>query len=316
MWGALIAAGATLVGQLVAQGQYDQAQALREQVLEQIKESGMSIPEFDALVAEQAKAHGDVQADPHLRGAQLDALSQLQDLSSKGGMDEQAQAQLAQAEGRSNQFLRSNNQAILNNRAARGLGGSGDELAALLSGSEAASQQNSAGGIQAAANARQRALEALMNGAGLAGNVRGQDFTLDQANRAAADEMARFNAGLRQDTNKYNQQHEMDLARLQMQQARDYANAANGVEAGADAMGDRYGQDFAAFGKAGGEAFNAYNQKKPYDDNGVPTDTSLDDWETGQYGGQDYGNQGTIGGVGGDLKKKPEEDDIYTGWTR
>ncbi|HYF34349.1 MAG TPA: hypothetical protein VD994_03575, partial [Prosthecobacter sp.] len=88
--------------------------------------------------------------------------------------------------------------AIMENRKARGLYGSGDEYAQRMLASQMAATRASREGLQTAADARKRSLEALMQTGQLSGQIRGQDY--DQAARKAAalDEIRRFNTSNRQ----------------------------------------------------------------------------------------------------------------------
>lgn len=312
IWGAIAAAAASAIGQAMAEGRYADAQRMREIALQNIVQAGMNIPAFDKLVAEQAQGYGNIQANPQARQAQMDALSQLQSLSSQGGMDPQAQAQMVDARNSANQYLRSNTQAVLNDRQARGLGGSGDELAAILSGGQAASQQNMMGSVSAAAAARERALQALMGGSQLAGNIRGQDFELDNSNRNAFNAMQEFNTGLRQQANMYNKDYQLALAQAKMQSARDYANATNGVAAGADASGDRIGRDMAAAGEFANNAMNAYGQSQQSGGGDLQMPSSAGDSQISAMQ-----NQGTIGGFAGQIGGNDltyNQNGNYRGW--
>lgn len=121
---------------------------------------------------------------PDMRGDQTAAIDYLQQLYSQGGMDPQAKAALAQAQQSNAARERMARGAIGQNAAARGVGGSGVEIASQLANQQGAANRNSSAGTAAAADARTRAIQALMGSASIAGNVRGQDSSLAQFNAA------------------------------------------------------------------------------------------------------------------------------------
>jgi hypothetical protein len=88
--------------------------------------------------------------------------------------------------------------AIGQNMAARGVGGSGVEIASQLANQQGAANRNSMAGTQAAADARQRAIAALMGSANIAGNVRGQDSALAQFNASQRLRQAQGVSGVQQ----------------------------------------------------------------------------------------------------------------------
>lgn len=166
--------------------------------LEGIVQQGVYTPEqADAILQEQT-GFNRISTDPRLQQAQMEALRRLQGLS-ETGMDITDRARLfaiSQAEGARS---RGEREAILQNAAARGLSGSGLELAAQLGQQQGAATRGAAEGFGVAEAAQQRALQALQGAGGLAGQIRGQSFE-EQAQRARAQDIInQFNTRQRQD---------------------------------------------------------------------------------------------------------------------
>jgi hypothetical protein len=136
----------------------------------------------------------DINTDPRLVDAQMQALTGLQGVADSGGMTLADEAALNRIQGQSAQADKGRRDAILQNMQARGMGGSGLELLAQLQSSQAATDQASQQGLDVAGMAQQRALDAMMRGGSLAGDIRGQGFGEQAAIKSAQDEINKFNA--------------------------------------------------------------------------------------------------------------------------
>lgn len=122
-----------------------------------------------------------VQDNGQGRAAQIKALQSLQQLG-QGGLNAQDRADLLQANNAAAQQNRGAQEAILSNQRARGVGGGGAELAARMAAQQAAANTASQNSNQIAANARQRALQA-MQAAGITGSdLRNSDLNLASRN--------------------------------------------------------------------------------------------------------------------------------------
>lgn len=125
----------------------------------------------------------------------------------QSGQDVIGDAQRAQAEFEAGAGAKSRRQQILAEMAQRGLagsgaGGSGQELLAQLSGSQAEQAQQYQAGLQAAQGAEQRRLSALDKMANLSGDIRSQNTRVEGVN---ADIMNSYNQRLANAQNIYNQ---------------------------------------------------------------------------------------------------------------
>lgn len=151
-------------------------------------------------------AFEDIDSDPALRDAQMGSIGKLDEIIAGGGLTMRDRANLERLRGETAAADRGRRDAILQNMAARGMGGSGMELLASLQSAQAATDRDAMAGLETAAQAEERALQAIMQKGELAGSLRGQDFdeaariaaahdAIEQFNAAAANQNAQFNAG-------------------------------------------------------------------------------------------------------------------------
>jgi len=182
----------------------------------------------------------------------------------------------------------SNQKAILENRAARGMAGSGDELAAQLQASQSGANRASQESRAVAALALQNQMNALQGSSSLASNLDAQQYAKAKAAAEAGDSISRFNVQNQQNVantnvqnrntaqqqNLSNQQNvansNVDVANRQetankglyqqdfnnrMTKAQASANALTGqasnLQAAANATGSMWGDIGAGVGKAG-----------------------------------------------------------------
>jgi hypothetical protein len=163
--------------------------------------------EVRAMQAREAlagpSAMNQVATDPRLKQAQMNALASLQELSN-GGMNAQDKAQLSQIQGQTAQADKGRRDAIMQNMAARGMSGSGNELLAQLQSSQAATDRQAQQGLDVAGMAQQRALASLQQAGSLGGNMQGQEFEQKSAQAQATDAISKFNAQNSQANSQFN----------------------------------------------------------------------------------------------------------------
>lgn len=138
------------------------------------------------------------EVDPATRSMQMQALRSLMGMGEAGGMDPQSRSDLMQSQAMAAREQRAQQGAIRNDFAARGRGGGGTELALRAAAGQQSANANAMAGVQAAGDARTRALQALASGAGLAGQVRGADYAQAADRAGARDRVAEYNARNRQ----------------------------------------------------------------------------------------------------------------------
>lgn len=162
--------------------------------LEQLVQQGVLQPEqAQAILVEKSRME-DIQTDPALEQAQMDALLGLQEISDGGGLTTADRSRLNQISMDENRQARGAREAIIQNAEARGAGGSGLEMLAKLTADQDAATRKSSRDLDVAGMAQERALQALMQQGQMAGNIRGQSFGEQSAKAGAADAISKFNA--------------------------------------------------------------------------------------------------------------------------
>lgn len=182
-----------IVGQGQAQGQLDAANDARQAALQQYlginvpsiasqqlnlqqyQNAGNLTPQMEQALQQGPNAMAGIQTDPRLVQAQMAALSQLSTTGAMG-MTPGEQAALTQAQNNAAAQAQAKSGQILNQFAARGMGGSGAELAAQLSNSQNSAQQLANNSNQVAQNAQQNALQAMSQAGQLGGQMQSQQF--------------------------------------------------------------------------------------------------------------------------------------------
>ncbi len=172
--------------------------------IEQLVQQGVITPE-DAKAALAGRSEMDnVSTDPRLEAAQMGALDSLQDIANSGGMTTADKANLNQISIDEATKAKGQRDAIIQNAASRGLGGSGLDLMAQLQNEQSAASNKSARDLSVAGTAQQRALDALMQEGTLATNVQNNQFNQQAQKANANDAISKFNAQNQQATNLAN----------------------------------------------------------------------------------------------------------------
>ena len=162
-------------------------------ILQRYISTGEMTPELEQAVSQGQSEMGNTRVDPSLKQAQLSALQKLQQIGSDGGLTlaEQATQQKTLADIESQN--RGRQEAIANQYAARGLGGSGLELVQQQMSAQDATNRASQQQLSNLGSARERALQAIMQSGQLAGNMGEQEFDQQSKRAAAQDAINRFN---------------------------------------------------------------------------------------------------------------------------
>lgn len=247
----------TLISELMAQGRENEARALMDEAQRQV--DAVALPEFQKAVVEQIgpTAFETITVDPALRQAQLGALTKLGQIAEEGGMTLADKAALNRITGQLSRRDAAARQAIMENMAARGTLGSGAELAQRLSAQQESSQLASERGLDVAAQAQQRALNAIMQRGQLGGSIRAQEYA-EAANRAQAqDAIARYNAEARQRAQAYNLGIPLAKYQTEMERAKARAGIRAGNIQGEYAAGQGIRAAGAGYGAAAGKLAGA-----------------------------------------------------------
>lgn len=167
--------------------------------LQQLVSQGKITPEQARVVLANPTAFNDIKIDPTAKAAQMKALAKLGEISDEGGMTMADKAYLAKVMSTTAGAARGARGAILQNAQERGVGGSGVELIAQLMGAQGSASDANQAGLDVAAQAQERALQALQATGQMGGQIRGQEFTEASAAAAAKDAIEKFNVANKQD---------------------------------------------------------------------------------------------------------------------
>lgn len=172
--------------------------------MQDLIQQGLVTPEMAEAYLMDETAMAGIDTDTEGRQAEYEALSELRDIVGSGGLTATDRSRIQEIQDELNASARGARGAITQNMAERGISGSGleymEKLMAQQSGAETAARQ----GMDTAAQAEQRALEAIMAQAGLGGQLSGAEFA-EQADIAKAKDMiAQFNLANRQDVQMQN----------------------------------------------------------------------------------------------------------------
>jgi hypothetical protein len=226
IFGDLFSKGDREKAQQIAQEAYAQLQAIgappemyKDVLLQNYKQAGLYTPGLEDKIEQATSKVSQLQEDPRVRAAQADALSKMQQLG-RTGLGAEDRAALNQVRAETQRDAQAKQQQILQAMQARGQSGSGAELAAALSSSQGSADRASEEGDRIAAQAAQKALQAISQSGTMAGQLRSQDFTAANTRASAEDEMNRFNtqqAIARQQYNvgAKNQAQQLNLAQSQ-----------------------------------------------------------------------------------------------------
>lgn len=168
------------------------------------KLEGVVIPSLDELIEAGTisdTAYSDIETDPATRQATTSAMNALLEEGESGGQSVQSKAELEGALNQARQAERMQTEAIMEDMARRGQAGGGSELVQRMMASQNAMSEARSTGVQAAADARTRAMESLVQAGNLGSTVRGQDWTEESAKAAAQDALNQWNANVK--TNAY-----------------------------------------------------------------------------------------------------------------
>jgi len=203
-----------------------------------------------------SSAYEDVTSDPSLRKNQMAEITALRSLADQGGMGIQERTALNEAMDQTAAQEQMQRGAITQGMAARGMGGSGTELASALANQQGAATRNAKAGAQAASDAATRRIQALRDMGTASGNVRNQDWGEASQKASAQDAMSRFNASQRlgAENQAWNQQYQRaGLATGQ------YGDMAEQTRRRGSSVGE-------ALGQTAGGLYDYYNKK---DEEGV-----------------------------------------------
>ncbi len=156
---------------------------------------------------------------PEMRAQELATLEQLNQIVTGQGLSDIDRARLAEIRAQQASQERGARQAILQNMAQRGMGGSGSELAAYLQAQQSAADRASLEGAQVAGEAQARQLQAGLQRAQLAGNIGERDYAREAQKAQAQDIINRFNVENRNLAQMSNLERQQAISNLNKQLA-------------------------------------------------------------------------------------------------
>lgn len=193
--------------------------------LEQLVQQGILSPEDAQAYLIENNAYNDIALDPATRGAQMDALTGLQDVAQNGGMNLADQAGLQKIMDEQANYGRGQREAIMTDARRRGVGGSGMETVAQLMAEQEGANRAGRQGLDIAAQAQQRALEAMIQGGNLGGQIRGQDYAQEANKAQAQNAINQFNSSNQQQISMANVQARNQAAAQNLAQKQQIANS-------------------------------------------------------------------------------------------
>lgn len=194
-------------------------------VMEEYKSQGNWTPELEEAVQLGETSMAGITTDPSYREAQLKALGKLQQIGDEGGMLLEDRANLERTMGGIAAKQRGAREAILQDARQRGGYGSGTALAAQLMAQQQGSQDARLEGLNTAAQAQSRALQAIQGAGKLGTELRGQEFGEKERIAKAKDVIAQWNAANRQDVNQRNTGVRNQASQYNLNNAQNLANA-------------------------------------------------------------------------------------------
>lgn len=197
----------------------------QQMVAEEYKSQGQWTPELEQAVKLGDTAMGGITTDPTYKQSQLKALGQLQQIGDSGGMTLEDRSNLERIEGGINAKQRGAREAILQDAQQRGGYGSGTALAAQLMAQQGGAEEAHRAGLDTAASAQKRALEAIKGGGDLGTNLRTQEFGEQAKIAAAKDANAQWNAANSQDVAQRNAAAKNAAAQYNLGNSQNLSNA-------------------------------------------------------------------------------------------
>ena len=253
---------ASAIGRAMAEGDYKKAQALREQALAQYGED--ILPHLEKAEAQEVGAteYGNIREDDSLRAQQLRAIQEMEGVYSSEGMTEADKAAMALAQQQVAQRAGSDYASMQQMGARRGINNSALQSAMYSQAGQDATNTLGTMANQSQIAARDRALRALETGAGMAGQVRGQDYRVSSDKAGAQDAINRFNANMRTDASNENARRQMQEANFNMGRLDRRTGVMSDIAAGHEGSAQRTQQTAAGVGQGVQQATGGYAQSQ------------------------------------------------------
>lgn len=212
-------------------------------------------PQQLKIAAQQIKTQPDIAAGAQ-RADQLNALRQMQNIASQGGMDNAAISANNQAAMSAARQNAADNAAITGSLQRRGLSaGSGAQLAQRQGAAQAAYNTTAMQGAQNAANAQMRALQAIQESGRLSGDIASSEQARMAANADRRNATDRFNTSIRDAANKFNSNAILGANDYNLRKTNTAFNAATGKATANTGLRRQQNQDV----EKGGQHFQNFS---------------------------------------------------------
>lgn len=165
---------------------------------------GQLTPEEAVFKMQEDTATAGINVPQELLDAQRNALTKITQIAEQGGITAIDRARLNDIQNEQSARSRGEQEAIVQNAAQRGVGGSGIEMASRLLSQQGAATRSAAAGTDVAAEAQKRQLEALAASGTMATTQRTQDVNEQARVAEARDAINKFNTSFQNSTNAAN----------------------------------------------------------------------------------------------------------------
>lgn len=193
--------------------------------LQKYVEMGILTPAEAKAALVQGNAFNDMNIDPSSLGSEKKALAGLENVGDASGMTDEMKAQLASALDQVATTTRGNNAGILDQAAQRGVSTSLLAPAAMIAESGDAARQANLNTTQAAGQAEQNAINAMMASGNLSSTIHGQQANEAEQKAQAENALRQWNAGTQTGVNEANAGRTMAANTYNTQNTQNLGNA-------------------------------------------------------------------------------------------
>jgi len=186
--------------------------------------AGTLTPEQASSQLLSSNAFNEIATDPSLVGAQKQAIQQLQQIGTQGGLTAVDKAQLNDINNQQNQQNQSQNQATMQQAQQRGMGNSGINQVNQLINEQGSANTAANSGLTVAAQAQARALSALQGAGTQAGTLQSQEYNQAANQAQSQNAIDLFNKQTLNSTNLYNVNAANQAQAANLQNAQNVAN--------------------------------------------------------------------------------------------
>src|SRR5229473_5887967 len=144
--------------------------------LDKYIQAGKLTPQQAETQLLSSNAFNNIVTDPSYVGAQKQALQQMQQVATQGGLTAVDKAQLQDITNQQNQEAQGRNAAVMSQARERGMGGSDINIVNQLMNEQGAADRASQAGTNVAANAQTRALQAMQAAGTQGGQLQAQQY--------------------------------------------------------------------------------------------------------------------------------------------